>query len=43
MSSILLTLDVKQKKKKHSESTIAIELAEPSSIKSEPLEQEQVC
>jgi hypothetical protein len=49
MSSILLTLDVKQKKKKHltrnepSEPTIAIELAEPSVIKNEPMEEEQVC
>lgn len=43
MSSILLTLDIKQKRKKHSEPTIAIELAEPSIIKSEPIEQEQVC
>jgi hypothetical protein len=47
MSSILLTLDVKQKRKKHStrydhsEPTIAIELAEPSLIKTEPVE--QVC
>jgi len=49
MSSILLTLDIKQKRKKHllrndnSQPTIAIELAEPSIIKNEPLEQEQVC
>jgi hypothetical protein len=48
MSSILLTLDVKQKRKKHgtrndnSEPTIAIELAEPSIIKTEPVEQEQL-
>jgi len=42
MSSILLTLDVKQKRKKTSEPTIAIELAEPSIIKIEPIEQEQV-
>ena len=49
MSSILLTLDVKPKRKKHgtrndnSEPVIAIELAEPSLIKTEPVEQEQVC
>jgi dsDNA-specific endonuclease/ATPase MutS2 len=42
MSSILLTLDIKQKRKKNSEPTIAIELAEPSIIKNEPIEQEQV-
>jgi hypothetical protein len=47
MSSILLTLDVKQKRKKHlsrtdqQEPTIAIEIAEPSVIKNEPIE--QVC
>ncbi|CAF3162143.1 unnamed protein product [Rotaria sp. Silwood2] len=45
MSSILFTLDVKQKRKKHlsrtypQEPTIAIELAEPSLIKNEPIEQ----
>ena len=49
ISSILLTLDIKQKKKKHlsrtdmQEPTIAMELAEPSMIKSEPIEQEHVC
>jgi hypothetical protein len=53
MSSILLTLDVKQKRKKHgtrndnSEPIVAIELAEPSLIKAEPVEEEeeeeQVC
>lgn len=49
MSSILLTLDVKGKRKKstriydQSEATVAIELAEPSLIKSEPIEPEQVC
>jgi len=53
MSSILLTLDVKQKKKKQlsrndtqeqqQQPTIAIELAEPSIIKNEPIEQEHVC
>lgn len=48
MSSILLTLDMKQKRKKPStkhvnaEAIIAVELAEPSLIKSEPHEQEQV-
>jgi hypothetical protein len=47
MSSILLTLDTKQKRKKNisrtdqQEPTIAIELAEPSLIKNEPME--QVC
>jgi hypothetical protein len=50
MSSILLTLDVKQKRKKkhlvrneNEEPTISIELAEPSSIKNEPSDPEQVC
>lgn len=43
MSSILLTLDVKQKRKKHSEPTVVMELAEPSIIKNEPTEPEQVC
>ncbi|UJR09925.1 hypothetical protein I4U23_014146 [Adineta vaga] len=49
MSSILLTLEVKQKKSKRNSSkldtqepTIAIELAEPSIIKNEPIEQEQL-
>ena len=49
MSSILLTLDVTQKKSKKNlassdsrEPTIAIELAEPSIIKSEPVEPEHV-
>ncbi|CAF1273514.1 unnamed protein product [Rotaria sp. Silwood1] len=50
MSSILLTLDVKKSKKKKSlsktknqqEPIIAIELAEPSMIKNEPIEQEQL-
>ncbi|CAF1483973.1 unnamed protein product [Adineta steineri] len=48
MSSILLTLDIKQKKKKHvskndnQQPTIAIELAEPSIIKNEPTEQEHL-
>lgn len=48
MSSILLTLDVREKRKKTSsrndqpEATVVIELAEPSLIKSEPIEQEQV-
>ncbi|CAF3169897.1 unnamed protein product [Rotaria sp. Silwood2] len=49
MSSILLTLDVKTPKKKKSlsktksqEPIIAIELAEPSIIKNEPIEQEQL-
>ncbi|CAF3650894.1 unnamed protein product [Rotaria sordida] len=48
MSSILLTLDVKKPKKKKSlskiknqEPTIAIELAEPSIIKNEPIEQQE--
>lgn len=49
MNSILLTLDVKEKRKKssrtndQSEAIVAIELAEPSLIKSEPFEPEQVC
>jgi len=52
ISSILLTLDVKQKRKKQlsrndtqeqQQPTIAIELAEPSIIKNEPIEQEHVC
>jgi hypothetical protein len=50
ISSILLTLDVQQKKKKQltrndtqQHPTIAIELAEPSIIKTEPIEQEHVC
>ena len=49
MNSILLTLDVKEKRKKslwtndQSEAIVAIELAEPSLIKSEPIEPEQVC
>ena len=49
MGSILLTLDVKQKKSKHSNRTetdepvVAMELAEPSIIKDEPVEPEQVC
>lgn len=49
MSSILLTLDVREKRKKSSirtdqpEAIVGIELAEPSLIKSEPIEQEQVC
>jgi hypothetical protein len=48
ISSILLTLDAKQKKKKsfnrndHDQPTIEIELAEPSIIKEEPTEPEQV-
>ena len=47
MSSILLTLDIQQKRKKNisrtdqQEPTIAMELAEPSLIKNEPME--QVC
>ncbi|CAF2033271.1 unnamed protein product [Rotaria magnacalcarata] len=49
MSSILLTLDVEKPKKKKSslknktqETTIGIELAEPSIIKNEPIEHEQL-